>query len=179
MTLTEACRAELAAWMPPDELQAGLRTAFLDHARAHGDAWSRDHPGAHLTASSLVIAPDGGHVLLVLHRRLGRWLQTGGHIEPTDADLPAAALREAREESGLASLRLVPGIAQLDRHAVPCGPVRPAYHLDVQYAILGDPAQTPTVSDESEQVRWFAVDALPEVDDSVRSLVSAVRNRIR
>lgn len=43
---------------------------------------------------------DAGRVLLVHHRRLGRWLPLGGHIE-LDEDPEAAALREAKEESGL------------------------------------------------------------------------------
>ncbi|GAB3703882.1 NUDIX hydrolase [Mariniluteicoccus flavus] len=173
------CRDELAAWSAPNDLQAGLREAFLTHADAHPDGWSRDCPGAHLTASSMIIAPAGDRVLLVLHRRLGRWLQTGGHLEAGDHDLLHGALREAREESGLSALRPLPGIAQLDRHEVPCGLVRPTFHLDVRYVLLADPGERPTVSDESEDVRWFSVDALPEVDDSVTTLVRAARQRLR
>lgn len=41
-----------------------------------------------------------GKVLLILHRKLGKWLPLGGHVE-LDEDPEAAALREAREESGL------------------------------------------------------------------------------
>lgn len=179
MTLAAACAAELGAWSPPDDHQAALARDFHAHAVAYEDAWSRGHHGAHLTASSLVVSPDVDRVVLVAHRRLHRWLQTGGHIEADDADLAAAALREAREETGLASLRLVPGILQLDRHEVPCGPVRPTFHLDVRYAILADPHEQPVASDESDDVRWFGVGALPEVDASVRSLVAAARRRLR
>lgn len=39
-------------------------------------------------------------VLVVLHRKLGKWLPIGGHIE-LDEDPEQAALREALEESGL------------------------------------------------------------------------------
>ena len=38
-------------------------------------------------------------VLLILHRKLNKWLPLGGHIE-LDEDPEMAALREAREESG-------------------------------------------------------------------------------
>jgi 8-oxo-dGTP pyrophosphatase MutT (NUDIX family) len=41
-----------------------------------------------------------GRVLLIHHRQLDRWLPLGGHIE-LDEDPEHAALREAREESGL------------------------------------------------------------------------------
>ena len=117
-------------------------------------------------------------VLLTLHARLGRWLQTGGHIESTDPSLQAAATREAAEESGLADLSLDPNPLLLSKHEVPCGPVRPAYHLDVQYLVLGNHLVSPGVGEESIDVRWFAHDQLPEVDHSVLALVRAASVRL-
>ena len=88
----------------------------------------------HVTASALVIDPERGRVLLTLHRKLRMWLQMGGHCEPEDATLAAAALREATEESGIAGLTLLPGgPVRLDRHPIPA-PCH--WHLDVQYAAL-------------------------------------------
>jgi len=72
-----------------------LRQLYLDHLANQVGGWSRDCLGAHLTASSLICARAEGKVLLTLHARLGRWLQTGGHIEATDPSLEAAAEREA------------------------------------------------------------------------------------
>lgn len=106
-----------------------------------------------------------------MHRRIGRWLQTGGHIEQTDPSLAAAAVREAQEESGLTDLGLDPTPLLLSRHEVPCGPVRPTYHLDVQYLLLADQLVSPDISEESLDLRWFDHDQLPEVDDSVLALV--------
>ncbi len=117
-------------------------------------------------------------VLLTLHRRFGRWLQTGGHIEATDASLEAAATREAAEESGLADLSLEPSPLLLSKHEVPCGPVKPTYHLDVQYLILANHLISPGVGEESIDVRWFAHDQLPEVDHSVAALVRAAGVRL-
>jgi 8-oxo-dGTP pyrophosphatase MutT (NUDIX family) len=117
-------------------------------------------------------------VLLTLHARLGRWLQTGGHIESTDPTLEAAAAREAREESGLEDLSLEPSPLLLSKHEVPCGTVRPTYHLDVQYLVLAHQLLSPDFGDESLAVRWFAHDQLPEVDDSVRALVRAAAVRL-
>jgi 8-oxo-dGTP pyrophosphatase MutT (NUDIX family) len=117
-------------------------------------------------------------VLLTLHARLERWLQTGGHIEATDPTLQAAATREAAEESGLAELSLDPSPLLLSKHEVPCGPVRPTYHLDVQYLVLVNRLVTPCASVESSDVRWFAHDQLPEVDHSVLALVQAASVRL-
>lgn len=148
---------------------------YLAHLDDHQDGWARECTGQHLTASALIVSPDRDRVLLTLHRRIGRWLQTGGHIESGDQDLRSAALREATEESGLSGIE-VGGILRLDRHQVPCGPVRPCFHLDVQHVAVADPAEAPVISSESEDVRWFEADRLPDVDDSVRRLVARARS---
>ena len=118
-------------------------------------------------------------MLLTLHARIGRWLQTGGHIESTDQTLEAAAAREAYEESGLADLAVEPSPLLLSKHEVPCGTVRPTYHLDVQYLVLAnDHLVSPKIGAESLDVRWFAHDQLPEVDSSVVALVRAAGVRL-
>jgi 8-oxo-dGTP pyrophosphatase MutT (NUDIX family) len=114
----------------------------------------------------------------MLHARMGRWLQTGGHIESTDPTLEAAAVREACEESGLGDLALDPSPLLLSKHEVPCGPVRPAYHLDVQYLVLANQLVSPEISAESLDIRWFPHDQLPEVDRSVTTLVRAAGGRL-
>ena len=118
-------------------------------------------------------------MLLTLHARIGRWLQTGGHIESTDPTLEAAAVREAYEESGLADLAVEPSPLLLSKHEVPCGTVRPTYHLDVQYLVLAnDHLVSPNIGAESLDLRWFAHDQLPEVDSSVVALVRAAGARL-
>ncbi|QIJ64641.1 NUDIX domain-containing protein [Streptomyces sp. JB150] len=159
------------------EGQEDLRQAYLDHLAAHPDGmWKACHAG-HLTASALVIDPARGRVLLTLHRKLGRWLQMGGHCEPADATLAAAALREATEESGIAGLALLPGgPVRLDRHPIP----PPCHvHLDVQYAALAPRDAVQQISDESLDLRWFAYDEVAGVaDESVVRLLEATRARL-
>lgn len=155
-----------------------MRRYYLDHLASCADGWSRACPGAHLTASSLICAGGDGKVLLTLHARIGRWLQTGGHIEATDPTLEAAALREAYEESGLVDLELDPNPLLMSKHEVTCGSVRPTYHLDVQYLVRADHAATPAIGNESLDVRWFPHDQLPGVDSSVSALVGAARTRL-
>jgi 8-oxo-dGTP pyrophosphatase MutT (NUDIX family) len=168
---TEAVR-ELSAWAAPTPDQVALRAAYLDHLAVHDDGmWRRCAPG-HLTASALVLDRPGRRVLLTLHPKVGRWLQTGGHCEPGDRTLAAAALREATEESGIAGLELHDGPVRLDRHVVPCQPDGSSEHFDVQYVAIAPAGATETISEESLDLRWWPVDALPEgVDGSVRALV--------
>lgn len=176
--LTADCLTALAAYRPDDPQQLRLRDDIADHVRTHQAGWSRECPGAHVTASALIASPTADRVLLIHHRKLGRWLQTGGHVEASDVTLAAAALREAREESGLAGLRLVPGILHLDRHEVPCGDVRPTFHLDVRHLVLADAVEgfdRVAGSREVEDARWFPADALPTNEASVTVLVDLAR----
>jgi 8-oxo-dGTP pyrophosphatase MutT (NUDIX family) len=117
------------------------------------------------------------HVLLVLHRKVGLWLQPGGHCEPSDVSLAQAALREATEETGIHGLRPVGGPVHLDRHRAPCGV---EHHLDVMFTLIAPDGALPTVGVESTDVRWFDVTELPEpTDDAVRALVRAAGYRVR
>jgi 8-oxo-dGTP pyrophosphatase MutT (NUDIX family) len=125
----------------------------------------------------LICAEVERQVLLTLHARIGRWLQTGGHLEEADRTLEAAALREAVEESGLAGLVLDPAPLLLSRHLVTCAG-EPTFHLDVQFLARVPRAHAPTVSEESLDLRWFSHNGLPDVDDSVQDLVRAAGNRL-
>jgi 8-oxo-dGTP pyrophosphatase MutT (NUDIX family) len=143
-------------------------------AAAAPDAISRTRPD-HLTASGLVVDPTGTQVLLVLHRKVGLWLQPGGHVDATDASLAAAALRECSEETGLDGLVVDPVPLLLDAHPAPCGA---RTHLDVQFLVRAPGRRAPLVSEESLDVQWWEVDALPEQRVDLTPLVRAALARV-
>ncbi len=111
---------------------------------------------SHLTASAAVLSPDGAATCLVLHRRIGLWVQPGGHLEDGDQSMGEAAAREVAEETGLRG-RLLPGPVALSRHPAPCAPGVVDWHLDVQFALVAEP-ESPIVSSESQDVAWWAVE---------------------
>ncbi|MFI9745354.1 NUDIX hydrolase [Streptomyces sp. NPDC052494] len=146
------------------EDQPELRDVYLEHLAAHPDGMYKPCGAGHLTSSALVIDPARGRVLLTLHKKLGMWLQMGGHCEDGDATVEAAALREATEESGIAGLSLLPGgPVRLDRHPIPA-PCH--WHLDVQYAALAPAGAVAEISEESLDLRWFAYGEVADVADT-------------
>lgn len=141
-------------------------------AAAAGEAPTARTTPDHLTASGLVLCD--GHVLLVLHRKVGLWLQPGGHVDDADSSLAAAALRECVEETGVAGLTVDPVPVLLDVHPAPCGA---RTHLDVQFVVRAPALVAPVVSSESLDVRWFPIDALPEQRVDLSVLVKAAARR--
>ena len=177
MTLREDALATLRDWSAPDPAQEALRARFVAHLeRADDGMWRSSYPD-HVTAGALVIDGNGERVLLNLHGKARRWFAFGGHAEPGDATLAGVAAREAREESGVPDLHLVPVPAQLDEHAVPfCDPRGEVHHLDVRYVAIAPPAAREVTSDESLDVRWWPVDALPELEPGMVDLVGIARS---
>jgi len=167
----------LNGWVAPDDDQERLRTAYLEHLREHPDAMWRTCVPAHLTASVLVLDPTGERVLLDLHGKGGFWVQFGGHCEAGDRTLAGAALREGAGESGVKGLTLLgDGPVDLDRHALSSAFGSCEEHLDVRYAAVAPPSAEPVTSDESHDVAWFPVDALPrELAGGMTRLVARAR----
>jgi 8-oxo-dGTP pyrophosphatase MutT (NUDIX family) len=122
-----------------------------------------------------VVDASNRRVLLVHHAKLGLWVQPGGHVEPQDERVAHAALREAREETGVADLALGSGVLHVDRHPAPCLPPGSGVHLDLLHLVVAPDDAVPVVSTESTDVRWFDVDALP--DDVVPGLADRLRER--
>lgn len=178
MTLRDEALATLRGWAAPDAGQEALRARYVAHLEAHADAAYRNCRPDHLTAGVLVVSADRSQVLLTLHAKAGRWFQFGGHLEAADATLAEAALREAVEESGVPDLVLDPEPVHLDEHPVTfCGEPGLVHHLDVRYVAVAPAGAVPVVSEESTDVRWWPVDALPEPDTGLvaRSLERLAR----
>jgi 8-oxo-dGTP pyrophosphatase MutT (NUDIX family) len=178
MVTAPAAERTLRDWTPGSEGQRALREAFLAFLAARPDACRRACEPGHLTASAVLIDHEGRNVLLTLHPRVGRWIQLGGHCEPADDTLAAAALREAVEESGIEGLILDPEPLHLDVHPITCSLGLPTRHLDVRFLLRAPAGARARISDESTDLRWWPLDGLPTEIDTMPELVALARSRM-
>jgi 8-oxo-dGTP pyrophosphatase MutT (NUDIX family) len=141
-------------------------TRICDLVHGHADCFDRTCRPGHITAAAWILSTDRRRALLTHHRKLGRWLQLGGH---TDGQwhVEDAALREAREESGFTRFEFIPihGLVipfDLDVHVIPARYdaanqlIEDAHeHHDIRFLLVADPSSQIQVSDESHDVQWF------------------------
>jgi 8-oxo-dGTP pyrophosphatase MutT (NUDIX family) len=165
----------LQALQPRDATESGHRARMLELLEAPGDPFAREHyiPG-HFTASAFVVSPERDALLMILHDKLGLWLQPGGHVEPSDADVVAAARREVAEEVQLQQLPLAhDGIFDVDIHVVPARRDAPAHqHFDVRF-LFEAAADSGRASSDVRDARWIRIDDIGSIhtDESVMRAV--------
>lgn len=168
-------RAQLEAARVEGPDAARHRAEVLAFVARHDDAAWRTNLEGHLTGSALVVDPGRGRTLLLLHAKLGRWFQPGGHADG-DTNLAGVAWREASEETGIAGLSVVVPAVDVDVHRVEPPGEAPHIHLDVRFVVLAPPGAVEQGNAESTALRWVGSDELdqldPPVDPGTRRLVA-------
>lgn len=155
------------------------RQHFLRSARADAAAMWRGGPPDHFTASVFVFDSSADRVCLVLHKKALLWLQPGGHLEAQDISVAAAATREAREETGLEDLNVLPGLVDLSQHELNSRFGSCRSHLDLRFAAVAAPGADPVCSPESNDVQWWPVHQLPaDTDGQLRTVIPRVRDAL-
>lgn len=154
--------------------ESAVADAFLALLDDEADPFLRERLAGHFTGSAWLVGGDGARVLLTHHRKLGRWLQLGGHADG-EQDMAQVALTEAREESGLPDLRVdADAIFDLDRHWIPeRGDVPGHWHYDVRYVVRAGADEAFVVGAESLDLAWRDIAGLlddPEADESMRRM---------
>ena len=175
--LEAAFRDYAGRW--PDE--ADTAANFLELLADVADPFVRERLAGHFTASSWLVDASGTRTLLTHHRKLGRWLQLGGHADG-DRDLANVALREAEEESGLVDLQVEPELFDLDRHWIPeRGDTPGHWHYDARYVVRATGSEDFVVSEESLELAWRDINTIaedPESDESMRRMARKWLRRI-
>jgi len=153
--------ARYAARFPEEAEAVAVMRTFLECTPA---PFSRGNPDGHFTGSAFILDRTRQSILLIHHRRLDRWLQPGGHVDPLEAPFNAAR-REAIEETGIGALTPIEtdgALLDIDSHAIPANPSRnePAHiHHDLRYGFWGDESSRLAANAaEVRAARWRRLD---------------------
>lgn len=153
-SMRDRVRRTVAERVPIDVAERGCITQFLELFDGLDDPFDQTTDPVHVTGSAIVAGSRG--VVLLRHKRLGLWLQPGGHVDPGETPWDGA-LREAHEETGLAvgfttvDVDGVPPLVHVDVH--PGG--RGHTHLDLRYLVDGGDADPAPPEGESQEIAWF------------------------
>ncbi|MEZ5218400.1 MAG: GNAT family N-acetyltransferase [Ilumatobacteraceae bacterium] len=164
-------RRAVLALDPIDDRAARSAREFVDAMDRLDSPFSEDADPTHVTGSAVVVGPRG--VVLHRHKRLGIWLQPGGHVDP--GETPAqAALRESHEETGLpvSFYGGLPVLFHVDVHPGPRGHT----HLDTRYLVMAPDVDPSPPMGESPDCRWFGWDeAVAVADEGLAGALHALR----
>ncbi len=167
------------AQRPLEGHEATMVAETIRFVEEHADCLVRSCTPGHLTGSAWIVDAARTQTLLTHHRKLEKWLQLGGHADG-EIDLGAVALREAREESGLASARLVSAeLFDVDRHWIPERKGEPGhYHYDLRFLVEADVEEPLVVTSESKDLAWVALEEVGRLNPE-ESMLRMVRKTVR
>lgn len=169
----------LTCYVPLDENDRRQAKRIREFIEADPRSFDRQNPVGHITGSAWVVDPTGTRVLLTHHKKLGKWLQVGGHADG-ERDVMKVALREAQEESGLTDLLPVSSeIFDVDIHPIPAHGSDPAHeHFDVRFAFQARDTAF-KVSEESHALAWIEIRKIHEFTSEESLLRMARKWRTR
>lgn len=152
--LVERVRRSLVDRVPIDDAERSSIERTLAEFDRLVDPFDQESDPVHVTGSAIVVGRRG--VVLLRHKRLGLWLQPGGHVDPGETPWDGAR-REAQEETGLEVVFAtvdadgVPPLVHVDVH--PGG--RGHTHLDLRYLVLAGDDDPAPPEGESQEIGWF------------------------
>jgi 8-oxo-dGTP pyrophosphatase MutT (NUDIX family) len=159
---------------PFDHHEERMLVQCIRFANNYENCFDRNLGIGHFTAASWITCPGGNNVVLLHHKKIGKWLQPGGHFEPGET-MYEACLREAREETGLENLDFVEDrLFDVDVHLIPeLNGMPPHYHFDLRFHLMANPVEELVVSKESKEVKWVGLKEVPvfNPDQSVGRMV--------
>ncbi|MGL4298475.1 MAG: NUDIX hydrolase [Candidatus Neomicrothrix subdominans] len=168
----DVTRAQLRATLIGREGAADDRDRILAFLDDHPDAAHRSCAPGHLTGSAVIVDATGSRALMMLHAKIGRWLQMGGHADG-DCNLAGVALREATEESGIEGLTLYAPAIDVDAHTVSGRRNEPGHeHLDLRFLVMAPPGAAEVGNDESDALAWVSADELDSLVPAIDNLTA-------
>lgn len=150
----------LKNYNPDNVLEKEQKTQIIEFICNDDNFYKRDNMSGHLTGSAWIINRDRKKALLTHHLKLGKWIQLGGHVDG-DEDIFETSFREAKEETGLTSIRaLSQSIFDIAVFWVPKSGKQDAhYHYDIRFLFEADDKEKLEIDkNESADLKWVPVE---------------------
>ena len=168
---------QTSPWCDPHDLEA---LKFIEFVKENKDCFQREFSTAHLTASSWIWNEDESKALFTLHKKLGIWVQLGGHADG-HPNLLEVAIKEAQEESGVLEVEpITQEIFDLSIHQIPKTPKEEAHlHYDVRYLLKIKKTSPLVMSSESLDLRWISPEDFTKYnfDASILKMQKKLQNK--
>jgi len=157
-------------YIPVYEEEIKAKEDIISFISSNEQCFERSLLSGHITASAWLINHTGDKVLLMHHKKLGEWMQFGGHCDG-DSDVLLVAAKEAKEESGIDDIEMVfPSIFDLDIHLVPENNKENAhYHYDIRFLMQVQGDKDFVKNHESNELRWVGTNK-KELPTNARSI---------
>ena len=163
---------KLTNYSPEYAAEKEFRASFISFIKGNIDCFERSLQIGHITGSAWIVNKDRDKALLTHHAKLNRWLQPGGHADG-DSRIDQVSMKEAREETGLSSLRLLSdNIFDIDIHSIPARNHEPEHlHYDIRFIFEADEHESLTVTSESKDLQWVSLSSLLEKTEKNQSIL--------
>ena len=176
-------RSSLSLFNPTNEKETIYQTQMLELLSEGKIAFERKREAGHFTSSAWVLDPSSKTVLLILHSKIGKWLQPGGHADGNQ-DLLEVAKKELMEETGVNAVELLKTtIFDLDIHTIPAHKGIPEHlHYDLRFIFRGNSQASLEINHESKDIQWVPLDEIPKLvgnDDSICRMVEKSKDLLK
>lgn len=153
----------LEAYTPYNDQEIADREAFMYFLKHNTEVLTRENPNGHITASAWIVNESRDKVLMIYHNLYDSWAWTGGHADD-DWDLLNVAIKEAKEETGLRTIRALSNaffsieVLNVEGHVKKGKQIAPHLHYNVTYLLEADDRDALTHKpDENAAVSWFSL----------------------
>lgn len=162
---------KLIAYHAIDIEEKRVLALVIEFVETHPDCFEHALQTGHITGAAWIVNSERTHVLLTHHRKLNKWLQLGGHADG-DPDVLRVAIREAKEESGIAVfVPLSADIFDIDVHEIPRHKNDPSHlHYDIRFLFEADMRTELKITNESHDLQWIPIDRVNEYTDEASIL---------
>ncbi len=168
-------RSSISLYTPINDQETAYKTAMLNLLSEGKIAFERRRTAGHFTASAWILDPSNARVLLVLHSKIGKWLQPGGHADGNQ-NLLEVAKKELTEETGITSAELLKtSIFDLDIHSIPAHEGIPEHlHYDLRFIFRGNSQAAIQINHESKDFKWLPLEDISKLVNNDTSICRMV-----